>query len=151
RIRVPRMAKGKGDSGVGASSPTRAAPSGGMPSLLAVPPLWSADLRNPAIHAYSPLGQMQIVMMPPAEQGAIVRMRGSALGVLIDVMHFAPGRRDGAAGDDASTVAKGDGAALEGVEDSSGGAQGADSAVLVEQDALNTPLRTRSVPRRGSG
>ena len=70
--------------------------------------------------------QESVVM--PAQEHAVIGVCWAAVGVLCDVMDFAPCGRDGASGDDASAVAEGDRAALVAIEDSLFGSDGNGSA-----------------------
>ena len=83
-------------------------------------------------------------MVVPAEGDAVVGVGGAASGVFVDVVDFAPGRGDVAAGDEAFLVAEGDRAALGGGEDPVGGADADDSPVGVEQHPLHS-ARARGV------
>src|SRR5690606_29623471 len=111
--------------------------SGGTPALFVVPPGGPPDFGHAMVHTDAPFGQVEVAVMPPAQEDTIVGMGGAAVGVLLDVMYFAPGGGHGASGNDASSVAEGDGAALEGVEDACGGSDCTDAAVAVEEDALD--------------
>src|SRR5690554_4203171 len=74
-----------------AFSSARSRESGRMPSLLAIPPQRSSDLGDAAVHTDPPLREVEIAVVPPAQQCAVVGMGGAVVGVLGDVMDLAPG------------------------------------------------------------
>ena len=71
-------------------------------------------------------------MMRPAEQHAVVGVRGAAPRMLRHVVDLAPGCRN-----DASAIAGADRSALVGVEKTFGGAEVHDAPVRIEDDLLN--------------
>lgn len=116
---------------------SRSRSAGRMPAPRAVPPEWASNLREPVAHADSPLRQMQVAMVPPAEQHSVIRVRGAAVGVFSHMVDLTPACRSGAAGDDAPTIAERDRATLKRIEDAGGRAERCDATVVVEEDPLD--------------
>jgi hypothetical protein len=68
-------------------------------------PRWGFDLGNPAVHADLPPDPVEEPVVVPAQQDAVVGVRGPP-GMFGDVVDLAPTGRNAAAGDDAPAVAK---------------------------------------------
>ena len=72
-------------------------------------------MRSPLENDAFPAGILEPAVMMPAHQGEVVDIGGAAIAPPDDVMGLAPGRRDGAAGERAATVAGRESAALGGL------------------------------------
>src|SRR5690554_4593470 len=99
-------------------------------------PSWCLHVGDLVDHPDLPAGGGDGSVVEPAQDHSVVGVGGAAFGVGGDVVDFAPGGGDGAAGDEASAVAEGDGAALLGREAALFGAESDDGAAGVEGDGL---------------
>ena len=96
-----------------------------------------ADVWGAVSHADVPAAGVEVAVVVPAEEDAVVGVGGAAVGVVSDVVDFAPCGGDGAAGDDAAAVAERDRAALVSVEDAFFVADADDAAGFGGRDALD--------------
>ena len=99
--------------------------------MVGVDPWGRLEFGVSVAHADAPARAVEGVVVPPAEERAVVGVGGAAARVFEDVVGFAPGRVDGATGDDAATVAEHDRLALGGDERALDGVEAEDSAVSV--------------------
>src|SRR5690554_7629578 len=85
---------------------------GWMPLAVALEPGGSFHMRRPVDHADVPTGGPDGAVVEPAQQHPVVGMSRPAFGVRDDVVDLGGRGGDGAAGDDAATIAEGDCLAL---------------------------------------
>src|SRR5688500_10894146 len=88
-------------------------------ALVALRPELAARWAAPPVPAvgsgeHRPASAVGDAVVPPAQEGQILQVRPAAVPVVIDVMGVGPGRRGGAAGEDAAAVPGGEGPALGG-------------------------------------
>src|SRR6476620_369707 len=121
----------RGGSRVGDSRSEVVVSSGG---LLGVEVGWRDEPGDAVAGLDGPLFFVDQVVMVGTKECSVVCAGGAAVGPVGDVVGFAPGGGDGAAGEGAALVAGGDGFADVGREDAAGAADVEDSAGGAEED-----------------
>ncbi len=77
--------------------------------LIRFPEEWGClDLGNAVVHPDLPGQSVEVSMVVPAEQHPVVGVRWAAGGVLVNMVNFAPGRTNGATGNNAAPISRGD-------------------------------------------